>query len=92
MLDRRIPHTDIPRCVECGECFTNWDRILVDLKEHTATQVEQAERVKVTGVTGRYKTSFEDMEEKLMEVKTILTSASISNEELVGMCTHALHT
>ena len=47
-------------------------------------QVQQAETVRVTGVAGAYTRSFEDMEEKLQEVRDILRSASISNDELIG--------
>ena len=25
---RKIPYGELPQCVECGECFDNWDRIL----------------------------------------------------------------
>ncbi len=39
VLDRKIPYGDTPVCVECGECFTNWERILVELGKKTAKQV-----------------------------------------------------
>ena len=41
--------------------------------------------MKVTGVTGAYTHSFEDLESKLDEVKEILKSASVSNDELLGV-------
>ena len=85
VLDRQIPYTDLPRCVDCGECFTNWDRILEELANATREKVGNAEQVKVTGVTGAYTRDFEAMEEKLSEIKEILNSASISNDELIGV-------
>ncbi len=39
----------------------------------------------MTGTTGAYTRVFEEMEAKLREIKEILDSASISNDELVGV-------
>ena len=39
MLDRKIEHDELPACVECGECFTNWNRILTELKNATELKV-----------------------------------------------------
>ena len=73
-------------CIPCGECFTNWDRILNEIKEKTDSEVAKAEQVKATGVTGQYyKSYFDEMETKLAEVKEILAGASISNEELAAV-------
>eukprot|EP00096_Caligus_rogercresseyi_P003697 TRINITY_DN1712_c0_g1_i1.p1 TRINITY_DN1712_c0_g1~~TRINITY_DN1712_c0_g1_i1.p1 ORF type:complete len:716 (-),score=171.97 TRINITY_DN1712_c0_g1_i1:97-2244(-) len=82
---RTISHDDSPRCRECGECFTNWNRILSDLSNKTKERVAKAENVKVTGVTGGFSRVFEDMEDKLGQVKDILRSASVSNDELLGV-------
>ena len=41
--------------------------------------------MKETGTTGAYTRVFEEMEAKLKEIKDILDSASISNDELVGV-------
>ena len=46
-LNRTIPHGDMPECVACGECFSNWDRILEDLETKTQDTVGRARRVKV---------------------------------------------
>ena len=43
----------------------------VDKKRFNHFQVAQAEQVKVTGVAGAYTRTFEDMEEKLQEVRDI---------------------
>ena len=45
--NRTIPHGAMPDCVECGECFSNWDRILEDLRTKTQNTVGKAVRVKV---------------------------------------------
>lgn len=74
-------------CLPCGECFTNWDRILSELSNQTSAQIAKAEQVKVTGATGAYTRSFEKMEANLREIKTILDGASISNEELSAVQT-----
>ena len=42
-----IPYGENPNCVECGECFTNWNRILDELRMKTEKMVERAEQVKV---------------------------------------------
>ena len=69
--------------MSCGECFTNWDRILDELNEKTKAEVDQAQELKATGVTGSYyKTYFDSMENMLSEVRSILEGGSISNEEL----------
>lgn len=53
------------------------------MRDQTTTEVAKAEQVKAAGVTGAYyKSYFEEMEEKLAEVRDILAGASISNEEL----------
>ena len=50
--DRTIPNGEMPQCVECGECFSNWDRILEELQTKTQTTVGRARRVKVSLSTG----------------------------------------
>ena len=71
------------QCLSCGECFTNWDRILTELNEKTKGEVDQAQELKATGVTGSYyKSYFDSMESMLSEVRSILEGGSISNEEL----------
>ena len=39
VLDRKIEHDEMPACIECGECFTNWNRILTELKNATEMKV-----------------------------------------------------
>ena len=82
VLNKTIPHGADPDCIPCGECFENWDRILINLETTTKEEVEKANIVKVTGATGAYTRFFEEMEEKLQEIKDILAGASISNDEL----------
>ena len=82
VLNKTIPYGADPDCIPCGECFSNWDRILTNLETTTKEEVVKAEIVKVTGATGAYTRFFEEMEEKLQEIKDILAGASISNDEL----------
>lgn len=42
---RQIPNDDLPKCVPCGECFTNWERILTELRNETDQQIAKAEQV-----------------------------------------------
>ena len=46
-LNRTIPHGEMPQCKACGECFSNWDRILEELQEKTNETVGKATKVKV---------------------------------------------
>ena len=48
VLNRTIPNGQGPDCVACGECFSNWDRILEELREKTENTVGKARRVKVS--------------------------------------------
>ena len=80
MKNKTIPYGETPNCVRCGECFDNWDRILKDLKKQTEEGVENAERVKITGADPN--DMFHGMENQLEEIKSILSGASIKNEEL----------
>ena len=41
VLDRKIEHDEMPACIECGECFTNWNRILTELKNATEMKVTE---------------------------------------------------
>ena len=44
--DRQIPHGEMPMCLPCGECFTNWERILAELRNQTDEQIAKAEQVR----------------------------------------------
>ena len=48
-------------------------------------QVLKANQVKMTGVTGAYSYAFDELETMLTEVKEILKSGSITNDELRGV-------
>lgn len=47
----------------------------------------KAERVKIKGATGAYTSDFEAMEDMLREINNILSSAVVSNDELVAVQT-----
>ena len=82
VLTKYIPQGQTPSCNPCGECFSNWDRILSELKVQTEEEVKKANHVKVTGSTGAHHLLFEDIESKMREIDSILAGASITNEEL----------
>ncbi|KAK2718943.1 laminin subunit beta-1-like [Artemia franciscana] len=71
-----------PQCSPCGECFDNWDVILADLKAQTETIVQSAREIRETGATGAYTTEFENMEERLGQIRTILDTANVDSEQL----------
>ena len=60
-----------------------WDQILDELRRKTEDQVRRANQVKITGATGAYSAAFEAMEKQLVDIKRILDSATISNDDLV---------
>ena len=51
VLTRTIPNGADPQCVECGECFDNWDRILIDLRKRTEEMVKRAKTVEVIQIS-----------------------------------------
>ena len=108
----------MPECVECGECFSNWDRILEDLRTKTQNTVGKARRVKVRdtliieltvvclkpltkiinrynkvalfipqdhGAAGAYTSKFKQLDKELEEIREILRSASITQDELLDL-------
>ena len=64
-------------------CVFRWDQILDELRRKTEDQVRRANQVKITGATGAYSAAFEAMEKQLVDIKRILDSATISNDDLV---------
>jgi len=86
VLNKTIPEGDEQQCFTCGECFTNWDRILSEMNDRTKSEVDEAQQLKATGATGSYyKDNFGEIETNLQEVRSILEGGSISNEELEGV-------
>ncbi|XP_048511148.1 laminin subunit beta-1-like [Athalia rosae] len=74
-----------PNCSPCGECFENWDEILVGLANQTRDLVDSASRIQDVGTTGAYGQEFEDMEEALNQVEGLVGNTSVKNEDLQGL-------
>ncbi|XP_046984371.1 laminin subunit beta-1 isoform X1 [Schistocerca americana] len=74
-----------PQCSPCGECFTNWDRILNELRDQTNRIIQDASKIKQTGATGAYTREFDQMEKKLEEIKQMLSNTSISSQDLESL-------
>ena len=45
MLNKTIPEGDEQQCFTCGECFTNWDRILSEMNDRTKIEVDKAQQL-----------------------------------------------
>jgi len=84
VLTRVIPYGHRPDCVSCGECFSNWNRILDELQVNTTLRVEEARKVKMTGAAGVYSPIFQKMEDQIAEVNNIIDQSSLKNEELTS--------
>uniref|UniRef100_A0A8C0BC46 Laminin subunit beta-1 n=1 Tax=Buteo japonicus TaxID=224669 RepID=A0A8C0BC46_9AVES len=62
-----------PNCVPCHQCFALWDVIISELANRTQQFLDRANDLKITGVTGPYQQTLNTLEEKLTEIKTIIT-------------------
>ncbi|XP_071040425.1 laminin subunit beta-1 isoform X2 [Parasteatoda tepidariorum] len=71
-----------PFCDPCGECFDNWDSILQELKDQTKALLDEASRIKQTGITGAYSKEFAEMEGKLEKVREILADANVTGADI----------
>ncbi|KAF2347395.1 Laminin EGF domain, partial [Trinorchestia longiramus] len=74
-----------PYCQPCGECFDNWDFILDELKDRTASLIESAGQIRRSGATGAYSNEFESMEDKIEDVRNILLTANTTSQDLVAL-------
>lgn len=64
----------VPDCIACGECFDNWDRILVEAKNQTLDIIERAGDIKKVGATGAYTKEFDEMQNQLDEIEQLLNN------------------
>uniref|UniRef100_A0A8B9N3J0 Laminin subunit beta-1 n=1 Tax=Accipiter nisus TaxID=211598 RepID=A0A8B9N3J0_9AVES len=62
-----------PNCMPCHQCFALWDVIISELSNRTQQFLDRANDLKITGVTGPYQQTLNTLEEKLTEIKTIIT-------------------
>jgi len=62
-------HTgEVPHCEPCGECFDNWDKIIMDLNVRAETVAEKARQIGETGITGAYDKEFKLIAEMLKKI------------------------
>ncbi|CAG9828598.1 unnamed protein product [Diabrotica balteata] len=64
----------VPDCIACGECFDNWDRILMEAKNQTLEIIERAGDIKKIGATGAYTKEFDEMQNQLDEIEQLLNN------------------
>ncbi|KAK3103280.1 hypothetical protein FSP39_018141 [Pinctada imbricata] len=73
---------ELPNCKPCGECFDNWDRVVRDLRAQTQNLVEEALKIKSTGVEKAFEKEFRQMEDNIQEIRDILRNANISAADI----------
>ncbi|CAJ0944053.1 unnamed protein product [Ranitomeya imitator] len=62
-----------PNCVPCHKCFALWDVIINELSNRTNKLLNRANDMKITGVIGPYQKTISKVQEKLEEIKTIIS-------------------
>uniref|UniRef100_A0A0K0EAE9 Laminin subunit beta-1 n=1 Tax=Strongyloides stercoralis TaxID=6248 RepID=A0A0K0EAE9_STRER len=67
-----------PNCKTCGECFQNWDNILQQLSMEMEDLTTKANNIEDTGIVSVYDTEFNEMDEKLSEIKNQLAASNMS--------------
>ncbi|VDD96150.1 unnamed protein product [Enterobius vermicularis] len=70
-----------PYCEACGECFTNWDSIIQELRKQVEELIDRANSIEDTGVGSVYDDVFERTEEILKNIKAKLESANITKQD-----------
>lgn len=73
---------EAPYCSPCGECFTNWDDILLALNGQTDSIIERAKQIKTQGATGAYTKEFEDVEKNIETIRNILNNTTVSTKDI----------
>ncbi|XP_053321439.1 laminin subunit beta-1 [Spea bombifrons] len=62
-----------PNCVPCHTCFALWDVIIKELSNRTNKLLDRAAAMKVTGVIGPYQETIDKVQEKVEEIKDIIS-------------------
>ncbi|XP_013395107.1 laminin subunit beta-1 isoform X3 [Lingula anatina] len=75
----------LPNCVPCGECFDNWDKIIQDLAGRTRLLIQEANEIKIQGVSKAYEQVFREMESKLDQVRQLIENANVSVADIEGL-------
>ncbi|XP_001607740.1 laminin subunit beta-1 [Nasonia vitripennis] len=71
-----------PSCSPCGECFDNWDGILDGLRNKTLYVIDEASNIQKVGTTGIYSQEFEDIDNSIAQINTMLESSSVKSQDL----------
>ncbi|KAF7666897.1 hypothetical protein LDENG_00088510 [Lucifuga dentata] len=61
-----------PDCRRCHQCFAKWDAIVGQLTNQTHRLINKVNAVKVSGVSGPYRKTIENMEKSAADIRTIL--------------------
>ncbi|XP_059150751.1 laminin subunit beta-1-like [Physella acuta] len=73
---------DLPNCVPCGECFDNWDKIIMELQDQTHDLVKRANEVSVTGAIKAFDEEFKLMEHNIEEIRNILSNVNFTQFDI----------
>ncbi|XP_077296582.1 laminin subunit beta-1 [Arctopsyche grandis] len=73
-----------PSCSPCGECFDNWDRIIMTLHNETNNAISNASKIKIVGATGAYTREFEEMENNLNNIEKIIEDSTVGKTQIEG--------
>lgn len=73
---------ELPNCKPCGECFDNWDRVIRDLRDQTQYLVNEALKIKATGVEKAFEKEFAEMENNIQEIRDIIRNANVSSNDI----------
>ncbi|XP_076804829.1 laminin subunit beta-1-like isoform X2 [Clavelina lepadiformis] len=76
---------DVPNCESCGECFTNWDTIITELKDRTNAAIQRAKNMGETGITGAFADQFDEIEKKLESFPPLNDPPPDNTSEVVDM-------
>ncbi|RUS71396.1 hypothetical protein EGW08_020851, partial [Elysia chlorotica] len=73
---------DLPNCVPCGECFDNWDKIIMELRDQTHNIVRRANDVSVTGAIKAFDEEFRLMQASIDEIEKILSGVNTTQVDI----------
>lgn len=73
---------DLPNCVPCGECFDNWDKIIMELRDQTQDIVRSANDVSVSGAIKAFDEEFRLMQANIDEIKRILSGVNTTQVDI----------
>ncbi|BFZ08525.1 hypothetical protein BsWGS_11564 [Bradybaena similaris] len=73
---------DLPYCVPCGECFDNWDKIIMELRVQTHDIVKRANDVSVTGAIKAFDDEFRLLQDNIDEINTILSTINFTQVDI----------